>query len=106
MPMTSKESRKLLLETLQSLKGLCRAIGRESKHAQEGCVWRGKPYTIIWQLVFDDESLEFKSQSRVLPEECLSPDMMELSARIQERLMQLRIHEEWLTSIPMEWLEL
>jgi hypothetical protein len=121
MPMTSKESRELLLSTLQSLRGLCRAIAQESKHFQSGCAWKGKQYTVTWQLSFDDAVLEFEpicmvmpgvSPPRVEPPDLSAeanglPDsaLLELEARIQSKLEQLKAGEEWPASLPVEWLE-
>ena len=121
MSMTSKESRELLLSTLQSLKGLCRAIVQESKHLQSGCVWKEKQYTIIWQLSFDDVVLEFEPICVVIPgvssppiepssstagaNDPPDPALWELETRIQSKLEQLKAGEEWPTSLPPEWLE-
>jgi hypothetical protein len=107
--MKTKRDREKLLDGVEALLDICLRIARES-HRIEQISWKGRPFTVSWQLYYSDDAIDFEPSVHIIPQDATSnmtsgSEIASLSSFIECRLERLKDDEEWPSKLKPEWLE-
>ena len=106
--MICKQDRDELAGSIRTLHNFADKLGKSSQRSQK-VVWKGKSLVVFWELVFDEETLEFEPLADIIPEDIsigsrLDPEFQQLALSIEKRLSCIPEHDEWPSEIPEQWL--